>query len=150
MEFNKQLSDVKYRPRQPFSSIDYRPEMDTSSECNDQQIAYYQNLIGVLRWIVELGRIDIAFEVALLSKFLALPRTGHLAQALRVFKYLDCHKTNEIAMDPAYHVIMDEEEMEQKINEMKQLYVDSKEEIHLNVPDPRGSVKKNDKSTSRL
>ena len=92
----------------------------------------------MLRWIVELGRIDIAFEVALLSKFLALPRTGHLAQALRVFKYLDCHKTNEIAMDPAYHVIMDKEEMEQKINEMKQLYVDSKEELPPNAPDPRG------------
>ena len=32
---------------------------------------YYQELIGVLRWAVELGRIDIAMEVSMLSTHLA-------------------------------------------------------------------------------
>ena len=33
----------------------YRPELDTSPELGDQQANYYHNLIGVLRWAVELG-----------------------------------------------------------------------------------------------
>jgi len=38
----------------PMSS-GYRPELDTSNELNPSEAAYYQSLIGILRWIVELG-----------------------------------------------------------------------------------------------
>jgi hypothetical protein len=37
----------------------YRPELDVSPELDDEQANYYQELVGVLRWAVELGRIDI-------------------------------------------------------------------------------------------
>ena len=33
----------------------YRPELDVSRELNETDAAYYQSLIGILRWIVELG-----------------------------------------------------------------------------------------------
>ena len=33
----------------------YRPELDISRELNEADAAYYQSLIGILRWIVELG-----------------------------------------------------------------------------------------------
>ena len=33
----------------------YRPELDVSREVNVADAAYYQSLIGILRWIVELG-----------------------------------------------------------------------------------------------
>ena len=33
----------------------YRPELDISRELNVADAAYYQSLIGMLRWIVELG-----------------------------------------------------------------------------------------------
>ena len=65
--FNKKLSDVNYSPRQPFTTSAYRPEMDFSAECDDQQTEFFQNLVGVVRWTVELGRIDIAFELSTLS-----------------------------------------------------------------------------------
>ena len=32
-----------------------RPELDVSRELNETYAAYYQSLIGILRWIVELG-----------------------------------------------------------------------------------------------
>ena len=38
-----------------------------------QGVRYYQELIGILRWAVELGRIDITMEVSMLSSHLALP-----------------------------------------------------------------------------
>jgi hypothetical protein len=56
--YNKKFL-MRYSPQQPFTSaIKYRPELDTTMECDDAQASYYQNLIGVLRWIVELlGRV---------------------------------------------------------------------------------------------
>jgi hypothetical protein len=98
--YNKKLSDVNYSPQSPFSAIKYRPELDTTLECNNSQTTYYQNLIGILRWIVKLGGIDINFEVSALSHYLVNPRVGHLQQALHIFKYLDFHKANFLAFDP--------------------------------------------------
>ena len=37
----------------------YRPELDVSRELNEVDAAYYQSLIGILRWMVELGRVDV-------------------------------------------------------------------------------------------
>ena len=48
------------------------PSEDTSAELNAEGLGLYQELIGVLRWAVEIGRLDILLEVALLSSHLAL------------------------------------------------------------------------------
>jgi hypothetical protein len=45
----------------------YRPELDDTLELKIDGVRYFQELIGVLRWAVELGRIDIAMEVSMLS-----------------------------------------------------------------------------------
>jgi hypothetical protein len=37
----------------------YRPETDVTPELEGEELSYYHSQIGVLRWIVELGRIDI-------------------------------------------------------------------------------------------
>ena len=57
---------------------DYCAEIDVSPELNATDAAYYQSLIGVVRWTVELGRVDICTEVLMLSSCLVLPREGHL------------------------------------------------------------------------
>ena len=51
-------------------------ETDVSPELNAVDAAYYQSLIGVMSWMVELGRVDICTEVLMLSSCLALPREG--------------------------------------------------------------------------
>jgi hypothetical protein len=48
----------------PFSH-GYHPELDFSNELGPEKVNYFQGLIGVLRWIVELGRIDIIVPVSL-------------------------------------------------------------------------------------
>ena len=63
-------------------------------------MAYYQSLIGILRWIVELGRVDITTEVSLLASMMAAPREGHLYQALRVFSHLQRWHNAELVFDP--------------------------------------------------
>ena len=45
-------------------------------------------MIGVLHWVVELGRIDIAYEIYVLSRYLVQSHTGHFVQMLHIFKYL--------------------------------------------------------------
>ena len=52
----------------------YRPEIDITPELGSEDAAYYHSIIGVLRWIVELGRIDINVKASMLSSHLALPR----------------------------------------------------------------------------
>ncbi len=71
----------------PLSS-NYRPELDFSRELEGSLVNYYQGLIGVLRWIVELGRIDIIVPVSLLSRYMVSPREGRLQQAYHIFVYL--------------------------------------------------------------
>ena len=53
------------------------------------QASFYQTQIGVLRWCVELGRIDIIMEVSELALYLALPREGHLEAVFHLFNFLD-------------------------------------------------------------
>jgi hypothetical protein len=60
------------------TTTDYPPELDQSKELGQEQAMYFAGLIGVLRWCIELGRIDIIVEVSLLSRFLACPREGHM------------------------------------------------------------------------
>ena len=62
--------------RAPFPT-GYRPELDLSPELEGELFSYYQSQIGILRWMVEIGRTDIITEVSELSSHLALPREGH-------------------------------------------------------------------------
>ena len=77
--------------------------MDVTDECSDSQIQLFCNLIGILQWKVKLGRHDISYEISVLSRYLAQPRTSHLVQALHIFKYLYQQKNNELDFDPLYH-----------------------------------------------
>lgn len=57
---------------------DYYPEVDISSELDSEMALYYHTFIGVLHWMVELGRVDITTEVLMMLSCLALPCEGHL------------------------------------------------------------------------
>ena len=83
----------------------YRAETDQSTQLAVEEASYYQSLIGILRWIVELGRIDICCEVSMLSSCMALPREGHLGAVLHLFAYLKSHRNAPIVFDPSYPAI---------------------------------------------
>jgi hypothetical protein len=52
----------------------YKPELDESPELDPSRSNFYQSQIGILRWCVELGRIDIITEISMLSTYLCSPR----------------------------------------------------------------------------
>ena len=141
---------VKFRtskktPQSPFTCLSYRAELDLSEECNPEQAAYFQNLVGVLRWIIELGRVDILTEVSILSRYLASPRSGHLHQAMHVFHYLESHNRSKIALNPTHIDWSEENEPgncydtpSARAQLMKELYPEASEEIPPNMPEPLG------------
>ena len=110
----------------------------------DEQYSYYANLIGVLRWMVELGRIDIGFEVSVLSQHMAFPQVGHLMQALHIFKYLDIHKENMLNFDPTYLDMPEPIDLAEnpttKIKAMKRFYPNAEEAIPDDAPTPWGKA----------
>ena len=85
----------------PLSS-NYRPEVDISDELDEDEASYFQSLIGFLRWIVELGMVDICCELSMLSLHLALPRQGHLEEFLHMFAYLKSHTNSEMVFDSSW------------------------------------------------
>ena len=114
----------------------YRPELDTSAELGVEGLRYYQELIGILRWGVELGRLDILLEVSLMSAYLASPREGHLEQVIHIFAYLKQHPKRKIAFDPNRPKIDGSRFTKY---DWEDFYGDVQEAIPHNMPKPRGN-----------
>jgi hypothetical protein len=78
-------------------------ELSTGNGCDasagPELAGQYQQLIGILRWAVELGRVDILLDVSLMSSHLCQPRMGHLEAVYNIFAYLDKHVEATMAFD---------------------------------------------------
>ena len=73
--------------------------MDVSQLLLPDEASYFQTIIGVMRWMVELGRIDISVELSQLSSFLAMPRQVHLVNALHIMYYLKIKHNSRLGLD---------------------------------------------------
>ena len=78
-----------------------------TEECNNDQVQFYQSLVGIMRWFCEIGIIDILTETSLLLTYLLFPSAGHLQQALDVFKYMKDQKLSKCVFDRNYVDITD-------------------------------------------
>ena len=114
----------------------YRPEMDTSPELNPEDANYYQSLVGILRWMIEIGRVDMITEVSEMSSYLAMPREGHLDSVLHIYSYLKCHHNCRMIFDPTYPII--EHDQFKDNCDWKAMYGNVSEAIPSNAPKPRG------------
>ena len=116
-------------------SANYGPELDVSPELDDDEATYYQSLIGVLRWMVEMGRVDIAVEVSMMSSYVAMPREGHLQQLFHIFAYLKGVHNARMVFDPSYPDV-DSDSFEKK--DWTKFYGDVSEEKPPDAPEPLG------------
>ena len=76
--------------------------MDLSDELGPILLNYYQTQIDVLRWMVELGRIEIISEVSMLASKILLPREVHLEAVFRIFGYLKGHHNAQMIFNLTY------------------------------------------------
>jgi hypothetical protein len=118
----------------PFSH-GYRPEMDFSAALCPQQTNYFQGLIGILHWIVELGRIDIIVPVSMLSRYLVSPREGHLQQAYRIFAYLRQFNRPMLVFDDSEPIFPSQDF---HTCNWASHYPEAKEKIPPDTPEPLG------------
>ena len=118
----------------PFE-LDYEPELDTSEELNAELSNWYMHLIGMLQWMVEIGRVDILTEVSMMSSHMAMPREGHLDAVLHIFGYLKAKYNSRMAFDPTVPYV-DETSFQEC--DWKDFYGDVREAIPTNAPEPRG------------
>ena len=81
---SKRDMTLKRNTRAPFLT-GYIPELDVSSVLSPSDANYYQSQVRILRWMVELGCVDIITEVSTLASHLAMPRKGHLDAVYHVF-----------------------------------------------------------------
>ena len=114
---------------------DYALAMDETNALEHDVSFWYQYFIGMLRWMAEIGRVEIITKVSMMAIHMAIPREGHLEAVLNVFAFL-CQKYNSVmAFEPTYHVI--------NMNGFKEcnckdLYWYLKEAIPPNSPEERG------------
>ena len=116
-------------------STTYRPELDVSLPLDSEVVNWYQSAIGVLRWAIELGRIDVTTKTSMLASQMALPREGHLVAILRIFHYLKKHHNSRIVFDPTYPEIKHEQFTRQ---DWKRFYNHVQEPLPPNAPKPLG------------
>ena len=126
---------LKGKADRPMPS-DYRLEIDVSPLLSDELANRYQNLIGVLRWACELGRIDILLEVSLLSSYTSMPRRGHLEAVYSIFAYLKKHDRSTIVFDDRTPFI---DELRFIPVDWTDFYPDAAEAIPPNMPEPKGN-----------
>ena len=107
------------------------PDLDTLPLLDADQATFYQSQIGVLRWIVELGRIDIITEVSELSLFLMMLQERHLEALFNLFEYMEKWHNARIVFDPSYPVIDQQHAIFQECD-WNSFYGDAKEALPTN------------------
>ncbi len=114
----------------------YRPELDTTPLLADEAINYFQSQISILRWAIELGRIDIYVDVARLSHYLVNPRQGHLQAIYHIYAFLKRHERCTMVFDDnvIQYTSADFPEFD-----WYDFYGDVQEAIPPNAPEPRGN-----------
>jgi hypothetical protein len=115
------------------------PEMDTSKLLDDKGHRKYQMLIGMLVWVVTVGRIDMAHATSSLSRFTACPRQGHVERLLRVFRYLKKWPNWRIVADsrePIYYKGAQDALDMDYAEELGDQYPETHEEINTNAHSP--------------
>ena len=56
----------------------YQPEIDSSPELDQDGIITFQELIGIIRLLVKIRKVDKLTEMSMLSSYQAYTREGHL------------------------------------------------------------------------
>ena len=116
----------------------YQPDTDNSNELNKEELTMFQEMIGILRWAIEIGRVDIHTEVSILSAYQASPRRGHLEQVIHIFAYLKRKPKLTLYFDPDEPQIDNSMFQGSTPEAFKDIYRDADEEIPANMPKPRG------------
>lgn len=115
---------------------EYHPELDDTDMLQPEGISQYRMLTGSAQWAITLGRLDIIYSTAMLSRYNCAPREGHMLAMKKVFGYLKSHIKGKLVfntkpMDISRAKFVD-------CVEWKQVYgSDMKEDVPHDMPEPK-------------
>ena len=115
---------------------EYEPDIDSSEPLDPEQASYFQSLIEVIRWMIEIGRIEIATKVSMIPSFFDYPQEGQLVAALHIMEYLKYKHNYCLVFDITYPVI--DKTTFNEGAKWKEFYCDDTKSIPPDALDPRG------------
>ena len=71
----------------PYPS-NFRLEADLTPEITPTKVFHFPSLFGVLRWVVELGRLDLAMMAPEMDSIMSLSHEGRLNALFQMFSFL--------------------------------------------------------------
>ena len=74
--------------------------MEKSDDLILELLSCYLQLIGILLWVMELGRINIFTEVVVMAQYSASPKLRHLEGLYHMFECLWNHEMYRVVFDP--------------------------------------------------
>jgi len=83
-------------------TLKYHLELYETLELDDKDKTWYQELIGILRWETELGRVDILHKVSKLSQYQFSPREGHMREFLKILVFFRSNPKLTLYFDPSF------------------------------------------------
>ena len=112
------------------------PELDDTELLDEDGIAQYQSLIGVMQWCITLGRFDIATAVMTMSGFRVAPRVGHLERLKRICGYLVRYRSAciRVRMEKPDYSALPKGDHEW----LRSVYGEVKETVPSGLPVPKG------------
>ncbi|KAL7480719.1 hypothetical protein ACHAW6_006384, partial [Cyclotella cf. meneghiniana] len=78
---------------------DYAPNENVSPLLEPDVDRFYMQLIGIVRWMCELGWINICTKVSMFSSYSIMPCEGHLETTLHVFSFLKSKSNFRLIFD---------------------------------------------------
>ena len=85
----------------PFA-MRYDPKMCVSPEISPDAASQFQHMIGVLRCLLYLGRVDIISKLSLLQSHLALLSEEHLVAEVHTMAYMDQKYNSSLVYYPTF------------------------------------------------
>ena len=133
---------AKEKTAMPTKDEQTHPETDTSPLLGLDDHRKYQMLLGMLQWMVTIGRPDLCHAITSLNRFGSCPREFHLELAIRVFGYLKTFPTRQIAIDSRPLELGERDDPSRKIFTPGFLedYPDAREELDSGFPRPFGET----------
>jgi hypothetical protein len=79
----------------------YKPEVDKMELLDSEEHRNFQQQIGIMQWLVTIGRLDLTFAASSLSCVSVAPRKDHLRAAEGIFRYLNKYPEKRTRIDPS-------------------------------------------------
>jgi hypothetical protein len=135
IEAHLKAKDHRLFPVHKPMHTDYAPELDITPFLDEEETHFYQSQVSILRWMVELGHLDLYIYVALLSSYLCQPCQGHLEAVYYIYGFLKAHDRSTLVFDSNY---INWKEEDFPVHNWTDFYPDVIEEQPGNAPKPRG------------